>query len=268
VEYLFETPATRAWHRLFLEGRLPAIQRAYWEPKAPEELYDLARDPFETINLADSRLHRGALVRLRRAHRRHTLAIRDVGLLPEAEMLERAQGQAPGDLWAAGRYEVQRVWEAAELAARRDQDAAPRLKRLSRSPDSAVRYWAAVGLLIRGSEAVAAGREELQRLLGDASPSVRIAAAEALAEHGAGTDVPSGIDTLLAAADVQTNDYLVAVAALNALDHLGDRVGAARARVTHLANLPRDVSGVSPRMNDYLDRLFRSLLDPGKADAR
>jgi uncharacterized sulfatase len=45
LAYLFETPATREWHQLFLEGKLNAVQSVFWEPKASEELFDLQADP-------------------------------------------------------------------------------------------------------------------------------------------------------------------------------------------------------------------------------
>ena len=50
-------------------------------------------------------------------------------------------------------------------------------------PDSAVRFWAAVGLATLGSEAGPA-TENLVRALEDPAPSVRLAAAEALCQLG------------------------------------------------------------------------------------
>lgn len=259
VSYLFQTPMTVAWHRLYQEGNLPASQRAYWEPKAPEELYDLEADPLEMNNLATSAQAAPVLERLRAAHRRHTRDIVDVDLLPEAEMHARAQGQPPGDLGRdPGRYDVRRTLEAAEVAANRDAAAVPRLIEGSRDADSAVRFWAATGILIRGPEAVGAGREALRRLLDDASPSVRVAAAEALAVHGAGEDRAAGVATLVALADARREGYLVAVAALNAIDLLPREV--VDGRRAELAALPRRFPDVSGRMNDYVDRLLRSIL--------
>jgi uncharacterized sulfatase len=93
------------------------------------------------------------------------------------------------------------------------------------------------------------------RLIEDESPSVRIAAAEALAAHGSPEDVRRGWNVLVGAADARLNDYLVAVAALNAIDTLG----AGASRGAELAALPRMVPGVNPRMNDYIDRLLKHI---------
>lgn len=260
VAYLFETPATIAWYRLFQSGALNPIQRAYWEPREPEELYDLEADPFETVNLANSPAHRTTLARLRRALREHTLECGDLGLLPEAEMIRRAADRAPGDLLEASPRSLTRRWlAAAETSARRETADLPRLDRLARHRDGGVRYWAAQGYLVRGAEAVSAGRETLRRLVDDESPSVRVAAAQALATHGHPADRVVALDALMASADVRRNDYLVSVAALNALDPLVARLTPVQRE--RLAALPRRAPPeVSGRMNDYLQRLLDSLL--------
>ena len=43
--YMFETPTTRVWRQLFDEGKLNAVQSQFWQPKSPEEFYDLDADP-------------------------------------------------------------------------------------------------------------------------------------------------------------------------------------------------------------------------------
>jgi uncharacterized sulfatase len=181
-----------------------------------------------------------------------------VVLMPEAEMHRRAGDRAPGDLaFDREHYPVRRVLDAAELAAARDAESVPRLRRMTADADSVVRYWAAIGLLIRGPAAVAEGREELIELLKDSSPSVRIAAAEALAAHGTVPDSEAALGVLVESADLRRNEYLDAVAALNALDHLGAK---AVSRREELASFPREAAGVPARMGDYVDRMMRHLL--------
>ncbi len=259
-EYMFVTPATAAWKRAFDEGRLDPVQSAFWTPKAAEELYDLEADPFETVNLAGERGHRRDLERLRRAHRKHTREVGDVDLLPEAEMIRRAGDGAPGDLGQGrdGRRAVRRWLEAAEVASGRGGKAVERLERLATSPDSGVRYWAAMGFVIRGAEAVRAGAGTLARLRADENPSVRVAAAEAVASNGEGTERAAAVRELVAMSDPREGRYLVAVAALNALDNLPRAEVLVHREV--LAGLPRKVEGVSNRMGDYVERLLRHLL--------
>ena len=261
-EYMFITPATAAWKRAHDAGQLNPAQAVFWQPRAPEELYDLATDPFETVNLAGDRPHRATLERLRKAHRRHTLHVKDVDLLPEAEMHRRAGAGAPGDLGSMaghpGAPNFRRLFEAAELAAGREVRDVPRLERLARDLDSGIRFWAATGWMVRGPAAVGVGEETLRRLARDESPSVRVAAAEALAAHGTGATSSWAVEALVRLADPRGGNYLVAVAALNALDNLPAKL--VEAHRSSLAALPRRVEDVAPRMNDYIDRLLRHIL--------
>ncbi|MBB79453.1 MAG: sulfatase, partial [Roseibacillus sp.] len=52
LHYQMETQSTRIWRRLHMQGKLNKVQSAFWERKAPEELYDISKDPHETRNLA------------------------------------------------------------------------------------------------------------------------------------------------------------------------------------------------------------------------
>src|SRR5262249_44273445 len=53
VSYMFETPTTRVWKRLFDAGKLNKTQARFWQTKATFELYDLERDPDEVHNLLE-----------------------------------------------------------------------------------------------------------------------------------------------------------------------------------------------------------------------
>jgi uncharacterized sulfatase len=181
----------------------------------------------------------------------------DVDLLPEAELMSRAAGKAPGDLRSDRRkLDVARLFDAAETSAAYDESDVPRLRRLAGDRDSGVRYWAAMGFLIRGQQAVSAGAGDLRKLLTDESPSVRVAAAEALATWGETADVRLGVEALLQLADARRSGYLVAVAAMNALDHLPEQ---SRPPRSVLLELPTTATGVNARMNDYLIRLKKHL---------
>jgi uncharacterized sulfatase len=80
------------------------------------------------------------------------------------------------------------------------------------------------GVLIRGAAAVKRARPLLVQALDDPSPSVQIAAAEALGSYGEEpNDVPTAMTLLLKLANcVDTNSY-IAILALNAMTALGDK---------------------------------------------
>jgi uncharacterized sulfatase len=190
-----------------------------------------------------------------------------VDLLPEAEMLVQSMGWTPYDFGQNAReYPLKKILAAAERAAARDAADVPVLRRELSDPDSGVRYWAAVGLLVRGQSAVGASAQELRAALRDESPSVRIPAAEALARHGAAADREAALDVLLSLADISTSAretqrvarYYTAVAALNALDVLGPGMLAARREA--LRALPHTTPGLPQRTGDYAERLLKKIL--------
>lgn len=225
VHYQFETATTRLWWEQFVAGRTNAAQSLFWQtPKAPEELYDLTTDPDEVRNLATDPAHQAILQTLRQAQQTQARRIRDTGFLSEAEVHERAGATAPYTMGHdPQRYDFDRIFAVAELASALQPDATPTLIQYLGDADSAVRYWGASGLLMRGPSAVAAGRAALTAALHDASISVRIVAAEALGRYGDAADLTAALATLREAADpTKTNAYF-STAALNAIDALGPR---------------------------------------------
>jgi uncharacterized sulfatase len=257
VSYMFQTPTTRVWKHLHDEGRLTPAQDRFWNTKDPEELYDLQSDPDEVNNLASSSAYQNVLARLRQAHRDWEARIRDVGFLPEGEILARSRGSSPYDMGHDDRrYPFQRVFETAQLASMLNADAILTLKRSLKDDDSAVRYWAALGLLVRGEPGVHAAHEELIGALGDASPYVRIVAAEALARFGDPSDLQRGLPVLSGLADWSKNNVFTVMASLNAINELGSKAMPLRDTIRRLVS-----SGPvpHPRYAEYVPLLIEDL---------
>lgn len=257
VAYMFETPTTRVWRQLFDAGQLPPAQARFWEPRPPEELYDLDSDPDEVINLAASPEHRQIAERLRTALHAHLLATRDLGFLPEAER-ERRRGTEPPALLGRdpGRYPLPRLLEMADRASRPDAEAAALLTAGLTDPEPGIRYWAVLGHLIRGETAVRAAAPGLRARLNDEAPSVAIAAAEALGRFGAPEDLDPALATLLRYARLDARAPFVAVETLNALDHLGAK---AQPVLPALRALPTRQPGIPDRIKDYVPRLLEKI---------
>jgi uncharacterized sulfatase len=255
VSYMFETPTTRVWKQLFDAGKLQPPQTAFWLPRAPEELYDVDADPEETRNLAALPESRDILERFRRAQREHFFAIRDVGFLPEDEIHSRAAGSTPYEMGHDdSKYPLERILATAELASLLRPEDTPRLLSALSDGDSAVRYWGAQGLLMRGKDVVAGARAELTKALGDAAPAVRIIAAEALGRYGQPDDVKQGVSALAELAPVAKNNVYVSLQALNALDTLGLRAAPALPTIRTAG-----AGGVPPRSGDGLASLVKKL---------
>ncbi len=152
------------------------------------------------------------------------LETRDLGFLPEGEIHSRSAGTTPYDMGHdKSKYPLERILATAELAANLESGAVPRLTKAFEDSDSAVRYWAALGLLMRGQSAVQAGHGPLVSALADPSPYVRVTAAEALANFGTADDQRLAEKVLADHGDWGRNNVFVAIAALNAIEHLGKR---------------------------------------------
>ncbi len=244
VRYMFVTPTTQVWKKLYDEGKLTPEQSHFWQTKPPEELYDLEKDPDEVHNLADSPEHEDVLRRMRKAQQDLALEIGDLGFLPEAEIHSRSKGSTPYQMGQdAQAYPLERIMATAELASRLEPDAVPELKKAFRDEDGAVRYWAATGILMRGGPAVESARSELHAALDDPAPSVRTAAAWALGQYGAKADVDRALPVLLKLADCEQNAVYVSLAALNAIDYLDRRAASAVDQIKALPTKAKPADG-------------------------
>ncbi|MBX9788993.1 MAG: sulfatase [Pirellulales bacterium] len=263
VAYMFETPTTQVWRRLHESGQLNAVQDAFWQPRACEELYDLDCDPDETHNLAGSPEHRDLLLRLRAAQQQWVREIRDVGFLPEGQMHARCKDTSAYDLARdEATYPLERVFAAAELASRVESDDLDRVLALLDDADSAVRYWGAVGVLIRGGSAVETARERLLTLAdppmdSQEAPSVRIAAEEVLWRYGNEADRQLATRVLVELADWSKQDVFTVMAALGAFDPWEP---VDRALGERLAELPKRGPLPHQRYASYVPRLLETLL--------
>ena len=257
LDYMWQTPTTRVWEQLHNDGKLTPVQDAFWNRKPAEELYDLQSDPDEVKNLAASPSHSAVKAKLRQAQQDHTLRIRDVGFIPEGERFARAQGGSPYDLGHDdSKYPLQRVLETAELASMLQADALPALKKAMTDPDSAVRYWGALGVLMRGQSGVEAAREELLVALKDASTDVRIVAAQALGQFGTEADLKDVLPRLVASADWSKNTVFASLAALSSLDALGKRAAPVAPAIE---TLPEKGDAPAARFEGYVPRLLEEI---------
>ena len=178
LAYMFQTPTTRVWKRLYDQGKLKPPMTYFWEKKPAEELYDLEKDPHEVNNLAALPGYKNVIERFRKVQRDYLLKIRDVGFLPEDEIHARSKGDTPYEMGHdAARYAIGEVLHMADLATSGKDGAEAGLRAGLESKDSAVRWWGVRGLILRGSKAVGAAGDQIRKAMADPSPSVRVVAA-------------------------------------------------------------------------------------------
>jgi hypothetical protein len=99
---------------------------------------------------------------------------------------------------------------------------------------AATRYWAILGLLIRGEDAVALASDELVTRLAPNPSSVAIVAAEALTRYGQEPNRGQASEVLVELADVTRYGPFTSTMALNALDANGREVRLVSSRIGRL----------------------------------
>ena len=260
VEYMFQTTTTRVWKKLYDDGKATPAQSYFWQTKQPEELYDLTDDPDEVRNLATSTVgkHAAKLTELRQALREEQLRIRDVGMLPEDEMHARAVGTSPYEMGHnLQKFPLEQILAMAEKASSLAVNANAEVVTGLEDADAGVRYWAALGFLMRDAEFTKTNAAKLQTLLKDKAPSVVIAAASALAKHTDGTSQQSAVAALLAQANTNSGNIYINIEALNALDNLpalNPQIAPA------VKTFSRQSKNGEQRVNDRVAKLIRHIL--------
>ncbi len=257
IDYMFQTPTTQVWKKLYDEGKLNAAQSHFWETKPAEELYDLMTDPDEVDNLADDPVYADQLEKMRFAIHQWQQEIRDIGFMPEDEIHTQRGDLSPYELGHdPKRYHLARVQATAEMASQRSPDFLPNLIDGLAADDITVRYWSALGILMQGEPAIGQSREALRAALNDSSKSVRCIAAEALGRYGNEKDVKLALDQLGKLVDPTKNGVYVSMLALNSIDAMDER---AKPLAETLKSTPDGSKQAPPRMGNYVNRLLQEL---------
>lgn len=90
INYMEKMPTANVWRKWNEEGKLNDVQKLWMAPTKPkEELYDTETDPHEVKNLADSPAHQEKLKELRAALDKWIVDTKDLGEVPETELIKR-----------------------------------------------------------------------------------------------------------------------------------------------------------------------------------
>ena len=161
-------------------------------------------------------------------------------------------------------YPLKKILAMAELASSGKQDGEAELIAGLENQNAAVRYWAAMGLLMRGEHAVKQARSALHNSLEDSSKSVRCIAAEALGKYGDAQDVQQAVQTLVSLANQNQDGVYVAMLALNGLDKLSnEKVAPVKERI---AQLPLKHPKLDRRLQSYVARLVERIEEKQSQD--
>ncbi len=150
--------------------------------KPIEELYDSINDPHMIHNLVDDPRYEQVVEVMRERLREWMLDSRDLALLEETEILQRATAHASH--WELGQSlpNYQQILQTANLTVQ-GEAAIERLLHRTQNPDSTVRFWAVLGLVALRADHVQV-ISVLNAAAKDPSMSVRTTAAEGLFNLG------------------------------------------------------------------------------------
>ena len=186
LNYLWTMRATQAWEQHHLAGKTDAITGRFFGTKPMEELYDTRTDPDNVHSLIDNPAYAKQVKRLSTALDAWQVAHFDSGLLPESEMVKRAD-EAGKTIYELVRdpelYDLKAYQHMAALALEQDASHLPTFYRHLTHPDSGVRYWAIVGCFnLQASTSL--DMASIRKALKDDSHHVRIMAAWILYRAG------------------------------------------------------------------------------------
>jgi len=251
LEYMFQTPTTLAWKKAFDEGSLNASQSFFWKPKPTEELYDLAKDPYQTVNLAGDDSQKTTIETMRNRLREWTLATRDTGLMHEGTFHRLAGKKSPRELALdPAAYPLETIFDAADLAVRQAKSN-KKLEPLLSHADSRIRYWGLHGILTLASRETKPNVAACLPLLNDADPVNVALAGEVVGRYGSAEERVQAISKLCEIATAQDGNYFARLQAMLALDFIEatrDEIG------SQIDAVPTKASELPGRYGSYVER--------------
>jgi N-sulfoglucosamine sulfohydrolase len=169
LTYLWHAQATKAWEAHHRAGKTDAVTGRFFRNKPVEELYDTTQDPYSINNLAGSDEHQEVIENMRGRLRQWQAEHYDAAMLPEAEMVTRAQ-KYNTTIYEMVRdpkkFPIAKYLEASDIALAKSADNRQSLESMLASEDSGVRYWGSVGLFLLGEQATDS-KPALRKALGD-----------------------------------------------------------------------------------------------------
>jgi N-sulfoglucosamine sulfohydrolase len=159
-------------------GELPEEAMKMFEPKPPEEIYDLINDPQELKNLINDSVHKDIAADLHEILKEHMIKTHDTGLMNEGDMMVRAgEGSVYEMAHDSNRFSPVTVLEAAELAGKVND--IQELNVYLHHTDPAVRFWALNAINAYNGD-ISSQKDNLLALLDDHSGPNKALAAEIL----------------------------------------------------------------------------------------
>jgi hypothetical protein len=178
--YTDQSEIMKELRRLKAETVMTPAQQSMWLPhRAPEELYDLEKDPDEINNLASDPQFKSILNTMRSELKNWMVKTKDTGMIPEGYLLEQCTDLTAYEVsLSESFFPVERIISANDILLENSMNTEKLVELLS-DEEMLIRYWAIVSLQSdkNPSDIVVLA---LNNALSDSSIYVQLAASEAL----------------------------------------------------------------------------------------
>lgn len=145
--YRYKQKAYVEWKEMHAKGELNNIQSQFFEKKAPEALYDLSVDPYETKNLAKQPKYAKKLKQLRKRLCDIEMSMPDLSFYPEFHLIENAF-ENPVNFGEKHKKEIKKYLKIADLPLYNYEKVKSKIRTSLLSKDPWERYW---GLIVCSS---------------------------------------------------------------------------------------------------------------------
>jgi HEAT repeat protein len=194
--------AYQEWREMYKAGELTPEQAQFFEPRAPEALYDLEEDPFELVNLAGRKAYHGVLEEMRGLLLKQVSGMPDLGFIPEP-VLVRSAADNPAAYGQAQKMRIRQLAGIADLGLKSFREARGGIDRALSSSDPLKRYWAWIVCSRFGQAADSYIDEARSAALADPDILVRMRAAEFLGLSGLDDPRPFLVGCLKSASSIE-----------------------------------------------------------------
>lgn len=179
-EYRYKQLGYQQWKQMYIDGELNAVQSAFFETRAPEMLFDLDADPYETKDLSNDPAYAKKLQEMRTLLQKQESSMPDLSFYPEYYLIKNAF-ENPVAFGQANKETINRYMAIADLQLIPFAEAKSSLEEALASEDAFDRYWALCACSSFATEAKSLADKAQEIALNDSELINRVRAAEFLA---------------------------------------------------------------------------------------
>lgn len=190
--YRYKMLAYQEWREMYDAGELNETQRRFFEPRDPEELYDVVKDPYQTVNLAKDPEYANSIKELRAELDGWLRSMPDLAFYPENYLINVAFDNTVA-FGQENKEKINELIDVANLNTVPFSEADKKIDLALNSSNDWKRYWGLIVCSSFGKDASKFASKARAIAKKDRNQLVRVRAAEFLALIG--EDDPNAVIT-------------------------------------------------------------------------